>query len=1470
MKTILTVSHAPSGRERDVVVEVDPESSTRAVVVAIARLLDVDATTSSEGVLIDGEPCDLDEAVVAGRVVDGSRVLIGAPSAEGFATGQLPSLRVVGGAGAGTIFEVTPGVTYVGADAACGVRIAGREMPAVAAMVHVDGSGRLTIAPTRQPDGSTAEVLVDRRPIAATTLLDETAVISIGGVLLGLARGGAAVAATSVADGGGALSFARPPRLLGEPPLTAFRYPAEPAQVTRRPIPIIAALAPLVMAGVMVTVFHNMAFLAFGLMSPLVMIGNYFYDRRSGRTTHRAKLADHRATKALIDADADAAVTLLQRRLRQSSPDPATVLDIALHRRSRLWERRRDDGDHLVLRIGTADRPSGVTIDDPSEMEHRRAVARPALDVPAVLSLRECGVVGVTGREDDVRPLAAWLVAQLVVLQSPGDVRLAVVTARTGEAAWSWLRWVPHVRADGGAHRLGTDAESSARRIAELVRELDERLRMQVAARGSRPSDDVVVVIDGARRLRAVPGVARLLKEGPAVGLYALCLDAEVRSLPEECAAIVTAGPSHHRLAVDGAADVPEVLADRLPEGWFDLVARGVAPVIDIDDEGDGGGLPASSRLLDVLDLEPPTSAAVESSWTKNSPTTRVVVGDSIDGAFAFDLRSDGPHGLVAGTTGSGKSELLQTIVASLAATNPPDDMTFVLIDYKGGAAFRDFVPMPHTVGMVTDLDAHLVERALASLGAELHRRERLLALADTKDIEDYTDARRRGEPLEPLPRLVIVIDEFASLVRELQDFVPGLVNIAQRGRSLGIHLILATQRPSGVISPEIRANTNLRIALRVTDAGESSDVIDAPDAARISKSTPGRALVRLGAGALLPFQAGRVGGRRPGPASIDDEPWVAPFGWHDLGRGLPRRPEEERIVSDAQTDLHELVASLASAHARQGGRAPHRPWLDALAPVITLDEIDPAHAVTGGVVPKADPAADGALTPLPLGLQDHPQRQAQEPLLFDLDADAHLYIVGASRSGRSQALRTFAAAVARMTTAADVHLYGLDCGTGALLPLTALPHTGAVVRRTQVGRARRLLSRLVDELATRHAALAAGGFADVVEQRRSVEANARMPHIVVLLDHWEGFMTAIGELDGGEPLEQVQHLLREGAGAGLHVIVSGDRSLLASRMGALCEKKIVLRLVDRADYGLVGMNPRALPDDIGPGRAFDSAGGAETQLAVVTADLSGVAQAAAVREWGALAASRDQRPPHAQTPFTIDEISGPVSFDEAWSRRAADGRADDEDTPGMLAMIGLGGDDLHPVGPDLADGVGTFMISGPAKSGRSTALSVVTQALLRQGIGVAIIAPRRSPLRALAEEDGVIEVFSTASLTAERLADAFEAGARVLIVDDAELVKDTPASTWLGAFVKSCADDESLGVVVACTAGELGYGFGNWLMDIRRNRAGALLSPQTQQDGDTIGVRLPRSLVSDRVRPGLAYVNIGDGELTTVHVPST
>ncbi|WP_369015990.1 FtsK/SpoIIIE domain-containing protein, partial [Actinocrinis puniceicyclus] len=450
------------------------------------------------------------------------------------------------------------------------------------------------------------------------------------------------------------------------------------------------------------------------------------------------------------------------------------------------------------------------------------------------------------------------------------DLGIWVLTDSDAAADWDWARWLPHTRPrtpEQPFTLIGNDPRSVARRIAELAALIAARHEALKQSPGARLGDpELLVLLDGARKLRALPGMLQVLTDGPVVGVYPVCLEGQRGMLPVECQAVVELEPGGSATVTqERAHPVTAVRPDLVSAKWAGRLARALAPIRDISPQEDQTAIPDSCRLLDLLGLEPPTAQAVAERWARSPASTEALVGAGFDAApFTLDLRQDGPHGLIAGTTGAGKSELLQTLVASLAAANRPDAMTFVLIDYKGGSAFKDCARLPHTVGMVTDLGPALVERALESLGAELRRREHILADAAAKDLEDYTAQRRRTPNLAPLPRLLIVIDEFASLIRELPDFITGLVSIAQRGRSLGIHLILATQRPAGAVSPEIRANTNLRIALRMTDAAESQDVIDTPEAARIPKHLPGRAYARLGHATILPFQAARIAAPRP------------------------------------------------------------------------------------------------------------------------------------------------------------------------------------------------------------------------------------------------------------------------------------------------------------------------------------------------------------------------------------------------------------------------------------------------------------------------------------------------------------------------------------------------------------------------------------------------------------------------------
>jgi DNA segregation ATPase FtsK/SpoIIIE, S-DNA-T family len=658
------------------------------------------------------------------------------------------------------------------------------------------------------------------------------------------------------------------------------------------------------------------------------------------------------------------------------------------------------------------------------------------------------------------------------------------------------------------------------------------------------------------------------------------------------------------------------------------------------------------------------------------------------------------------------------------------------------------------------------------------------------------------------------------------------------------------------VVSAEIRANTNLRIALRVTDPADSADVIGVPDAATIAQSNPGRAYVRLGHASLVPFQAGRVGGRRPGtgPATTST-PWVAPLDWASLGKPEPARPGGPAQQEAEITDLTVLVEEIRRAASGLRIPLPHRPWLEPLPPSLLLQDVMPAS-------PGQERPAGSAL-PCVFGLVDLPTVQQQQSAVLALDAFTHLMAAGAPRSGRSQLLRTIAGALALTHSPADVHLYGVDCGNGALLPVAELPHCGAVVSRAQTERATRLLKRLAAELSSRQELLAVAGFGDIREQRAAAREAERLPHIFVLLDRWEGFTSTLGEIEAGTLTEILTRLLTEGAGVGMHLVMAGDRSLLLGRISSLCEEKLIFKLAEKDDYRLAGLNPRDLPGDLPPGRAFRAGSGTELQVALLAPDASGQGQAAALQAIAAYCRARDEAVQATRRPFRVDVLPSHVSFADAWRLRPA--------AAGPLwGLVGVGGDTLTALGPDLASGLPCFIVAGPAKSGRSTILLSMARSFLAAGTPVVLAAPRPSPLRALAGAPGVLGLFDRPELGEAELAGALASftGPGVVLVDDAELLRDCGAAGELSRLV-ALGGDAGRALVLGGDAESIGVGFTGWQVEAKRARRGCLTAPSTIPDGDLIGVRLSRDVLGQPPRPGRCLLHTGDGKLTTVSVPA-
>jgi len=1500
----LTAVDARTGRRQDVVLVVEQHSTVAdaeralrsalgveaAHLAAVGRYARPTAPGGGAGVWVAGRPVDPELAIGVSPLREGAVVGLDGPVGPGvhdLDVGGVAEVRVVGGPDAGRVHRLPLGEYVLGsahdADAAV-------DDPTVSAR-----QARVLVTPSGvqwTPFDQAAAALVEGKKIDAERQLRYGRVVAVGNTRLMVVPAEAPDAALVPSEDGG-LAYNRPPRLPPPPTATRIEMPTEPKDAAKRPIPVLASLAPLAFGALMFAVTQNAMFLMFTLLSPVMLISNVISERRQGRKSHRQQLIDYR--KALAEARKRLTrAAALERELRRyDSPDPATVLVTALGPRRRLWERRRFDQDRMRIRLGLARLRAEIEVTGGSKEDNPEP---PMLDdVPVTVALGDAGgVLGVAGPHTQVHATARWLVAQAAVLHSPRDLSIVVLANEHGERDWSWTRWLPHARpaVRDCTALTGSTMEVTARRVAELAGLVQQR-QAQITGLDRRldlsRTTVTLVVLDGARQLRSLPGMPQVLQDGPAVGVYAICLDAEQRLLPEECGVVASYLPGDPtRMTVRRAfgETVENLLADSVSVAWAERVARAMTAIRDVSrDEGDAG-LPHSLRLLDVLELEPPTTDAVLGWWDRGGRTTYAPIGAAADGRFAIDLKKDGPHALVAGTTGAGKSELLQTIIASLTVANRPDAMTFVLIDYKGGAAFKDCIHLPHTVGMVTDLDGHLTERALQSLNAELKRREQLLSTHRAKDIEDYWDTlptHPTPDP-DPLPRLILIIDEFASLVEELPDFVTGLVGIATRGRSLGIHLILATQRPSGVVSPTIRANTNLRIALRVTDDTESTDVIDARDSARINKANPGRGYLRVVGGTPVEFQTARVGGRTIRSAA--EPPTVTPAPWRTLGASEPLVADDR--YEDGPTDLQRLVSVISAAAARRGLGPPPSPWLPPLPALVTVQDLDRHPAAVAG----PDPSEGSEQHLVPLGLADHPAEQRQDVFGLDLGGGGgSLLVAGGPRSGRSTALRTLAGSVARLCRVDDVHLYALDCGGGALHLLAALPHCGAVVRREEVARGDRVLARLLDEVRRRQELLAQAGYGSIAELRTVTAPSARPPWLLLLLDGWEGFTTGYEAVDHGRPVDTLLTLAREGPAVGLKLAVTSDRQGLLTRLGTAFPEKLLLRLTDRLDYGLAGIPTRAVPETMPAGRGLLATGAVEVQVALLDRDPTGPAQAVALSGIAAAATDRATTEPPRSRPFRVLSLPRLVRLADlehtgrsdpptrptcgaaaAMSRGDLGVAGDPPAAPAQLAvvdrplqaptwtLVGAGGDDAGPIGVDLAgDGPG-FLVAGPRRSGRSTTLITLARGLRSRGMPVVLVAPARSPLESLVD-GGMDPPAVLGPGDGRALSAALAKPPGVVLVDDVTAFTDSAVDQILVDLMRAGGDGHV--VVAAGRNDELAATFRGAAAEVRRSRAGLLLCPNWT-DGELLGVRLPRG--DPETAPGRGVL-VSGGRQTPVQV---
>jgi len=1279
--------------------------------------------------------------------------------------------------------------------------------------------------------------------------------LRIGETVLGIEFAGAPPAAGSAQAA--TTAFNRSPVLTGSYAGQTLETPELPE--TERPprFQLLPLLAPFVLGGVLFAITKNAETLIFVALSPLMMVANVVEGRMNTSRGNKGSMTALRRELGELGQAADQVHAAEWRARNAEHPPTAQCLDAAARQSPLLWSRRPGTPRFLDIRVGAATQDSRLQFET---QRNRRAVPaaqaeldnllgkyRAIRDVPFTLSLTQHGAVGIAGEPVAALDVSRAVLCQLAALHSPAEVVLTAFCGSRSANDWDWLKWLPHT---SSAHSPITGPHLVAGpESVLLLAQLEDLVRARLA--GAAETGAAVVVLIDSR----IPGdrarLVELSRMGQAAGVYCVWLAQRAEHLPAACTAYIDVRGGRNVSVGDSitSTSTAGIAADGVDEATAARFARAMAPLLDagavIADDSD---LPHTVSWLELNDpriAEDPgaiierwqestsilTGPAAPPGGSRRPGTLRAIVGVAADGPHALDLRLHGPHALVGGTTGSGKSELLQTWILAMAAAHSPQRVTFLLVDYKGGSAFRDCVHLPHTVGLVTDLSPHLVRRALRSLGAELTYREHLFAAKHVRDLEELEKA---GDPETP-PSLVIVVDEFAALVHEVPEFVDGVVNVAQRGRSLGLHLVLATQRPAGVIKDNLRANTNLRLALRMADESDSTDVLGSPESAHFDPALPGRAVSKTGPGRLVPFQAGYVGGRtnadrRDPDVKIEElvigegRTWLPPE-----SAARPVHPEQGRSDIARITDSIRRAAELAQLP------PPRRPWLDELAHVYDLARLPTRRR-------------DDELV---FGVIDEPDQQQQSVAAFYPDHEGNLAIFGTGGAGKSTTLRSLAIAAGLTARGGPCQVYCLDFSSRGLDMLADLPHVGAVIAADEGDRVRRLMRMLLamaDDRARRYAAVRAG----TITEYRSGGGAPQEPRIIILLDGFTAFRHQYESADGGRWFDALANLAADGRPLGIHLILTADRpGSLPSRFSSRVQRRLVLRLADDNDYYMAGTESGALTPDSPPGRGL--LGRAEFQVAVFGGATETTAQARAISQLAA--AMRRQQVSDAPR---VEQLRTIVRLSELPA--TADGRP----------AIGVADDILGPVGfrPE-----GVFLISGPPASGRTTAAATVMIALDRAAPGVVpvLFGGKRSPLASLGIWQQIATDPAEVAEAAAKIDQAAAGGGAdaqryAVVIEAVSDFLSTPADAPLVAMIKTLT---RLGHVIIAEAETSALG-GGWplLNALKSGRTGLALQPE-QGDGTIVyKTDFPRSRRTDYPPGRGLLVEGGHVRLLQVAIP--
>ncbi|MFE4456424.1 type VII secretion protein EccCa [Nocardia tengchongensis] len=1009
---------------------------------------------------------------------------------------------------------------------------------------------------------------------------------------------------------------------------------AVPANLLAKLMPVVMGVGMLGMVALIFTSGSGIAANPMSLMFPMMMVFSMvgMYAGQGGKGQKAAEADEDRKDylRYLDQVRRDVEGTAGQQRAAVEWSHPAPGLIWMLAGTARMWERRPGDKDFCHARIGLGSQRIATRLVAPETgpVEELEPIAAVSLrrfvrthstvpDLPTALAVKGFAAVQLTGDRAQARDLSRAMLLQLTMFQSPDQVLVAVVCGPDTIREWEWAKWLPHSQ-----HPESQDGVGSGRMVYGSIREahadLNSLLHNRVRYSRNQPADpaltQIVLVIDGGLLEAEEDPLREHGFEG--VTVIDLCGYAPRLAASRGIQMVVENGECAGR----GASGAMERFAviDRIGAREAEQAARRLAPyrapaARTAETGGDEGEVISGwSQLLGLGDIG---AFVPETAWRPRygRERLRVPFGIGADGLpVVLDIKEAaeggmGPHGLCIGATGSGKSEFLRTLVLSLVATHSPDQLNFVLVDFKGGATFLGLEGVAHVAAIITNLEeeADLVDRMRDALAGEMNRRQELLrAAGNFANVSEYEKARAAGADLDPMPALFVVLDEFSELLSQHPDFAELFTMIGRLGRSLHVHLLLASQRLEEGRLKGLESHLSYRIGLKTFSANESRQVLGVPDAYNLP-GNPGGGYLKSDSGEIQRFQSAYVSGpytggaarraagavTRSGEIDVTARPFsAARVGFRAADR-IPPPEQPEPVTAPAEADQVSNLQMLVS-RVRGHGRPAHEIWLPPLGDAPTLDQLLPRSILTGDWNPVAALRA-------PIGIVDRPYDQRRDPMVVDLSGSrGNAAVVGGPQSGKSSALRALVMSMSLTHTAEQVQFYLLDFGGGTMVGLAGLPHVGTVASRMEADQVRRTVAEMVGIVRRREASFRRLGVESMAEFRRlratGTDADSTaggvgedpFGDVFLVIDGYGAFRQEFELLD-----QTVMNLAVQGLSYGVHVVLSLNR--WAEARPALKDQigtRVELRLGDPMDSDL-GRKFAALVPMGRPGRGMTADG---------------------------------------------------------------------------------------------------------------------------------------------------------------------------------------------------------------------------------------------------------------------------------------